>query len=131
MIYKSALRKLRSASLISEISCALVRCALLISKTNCALLILKTRCALVRCALLIYGKMPPSGCWQCTKTLPFIFYPKLSDVVLLDTTLSLVCAKRRICNERKERDPIFLYTKENAQLLYSPQAEWAKLAATN
>ena len=39
MIYKSALRKLRCASLISE-----TRCALLISKTSCA--------------LLIYGKMP-------------------------------------------------------------------------
>ena len=75
MIYKSALRKLRCASLISETRCALVRCASFnikdilrcaspISKTHCALvrhvlLISKTSCALVRCALLIYGKMPP------------------------------------------------------------------------
>ena len=50
MIYKSALRKLRCASLISETRCALERCALLISKTSCAL---------VRCALLTYGKIPP------------------------------------------------------------------------
>ena len=62
--------------------------------------------------------------WQCTKPQPSIFYPKLSDLVLLDTTSSLVCAKRRICNERKEQGPIFLCTNENAQLLYSPQAEW-------
>ena len=46
-------------------------------------------------------------CWQCTKPKPFIFYPKLSDLVLLDTTLSLVCARRRICNDKKERDPFF------------------------
>ena len=80
MIYKSALRKLRCASLISDTRCALVRCASLISKTSCALvrcpsLISKTSCALVRCALLIsktscalgrcallsFGKMPTSA----------------------------------------------------------------------
>ena len=36
-----------------------------------------------------------------------------------DTTLSPVCARRRICNERKERYPIFLCKNENAQLLYN------------
>ena len=56
MIYKSALRKLRCASLISETRCTLVRCALLISKTSCAL---------VRCALLTYGKIPTSA-WHNT-----------------------------------------------------------------
>ena len=43
-----------------------------------------------------------------------ILYIKLSDLMLLDATLSLVCARHRICNEIKERDPIFLCTNENA-----------------
>ena len=61
LIYKSALRKLRCASLISETRCALVRCASFNIKDvlRCASLISKTHCALVRYALLIYGKMPP------------------------------------------------------------------------
>ena len=60
---------------------------------------------------------------------PFIFYPNLSDLVLLDTTLSLVCAKCRICNERKERDPIFLCTNENGQL--QSAGGMGQLGATN
>ena len=77
-------------------------------------------------------------CWQCTKSQPFIFYQKLSDLVLLvmpnacDTPIQrYLCFVqwRRICNERKERDPIFLCTKENAQLQFAGGMD--QLAATN
>ena len=57
------------------------------------------------------------------------FYPKLSDLVLLDTTLFPVCARRRICNERKEQDPVFLCTNENTQL--QSVGGMGQLAATN
>ena len=43
--------------------------------------------------------------------------------------LSLVCARRRICNERKERDPISLCTNENEQL--QSAGGMGQLATTN
>ena len=46
-----------------------------------------------------------------------------------DTMLSLVCARRRICNKRKKRDPIFLCTNENAQL--QSAGGMGQLATTN
>ena len=45
-----------------------------------------------------------------------------------DTMISLVCARRRIYNERKERDPIFLCTNKNAQLEFA--GGMGQLAAT-
>ena len=77
-------------------------------------------------------------CWQCTKPQPFIFYPKLSDLVLLvmhnacDTPIERYLwfvQWRCICNERKERDPNFLCTNENTQL--QSAGGMGQLGATN
>ena len=66
------------------------------------------------------------------------FYAKLSGLVLLimhnacDTPIQRYLRFvqwRRICNERKERDPIFLCTNENAQL--QSAGGMGQLAATN
>ena len=70
--------------------------------------------------------------WQCTKPQPFIFCPKLSDLMLLKMSTACDTPKQRYLwfvqgapfAMRERNETPFFYAQMKTRN-YSPQAEWA------